>query len=134
MQGIIKFLSFLNENWTSILVLIGVLVGLIQKVGALKSKSKEELYQAAQEQIKQYALYLVNKAEAEFAETSQAGAVKRAEVISAIYKDYPILKQISDQEQVTNFIDETIDNALDNLSAICEGKAENYIPESTTTN
>ena len=42
MEGLQKFLQILNDNWTSILVCAGLIVGIVKKTQDYMSKSQEE--------------------------------------------------------------------------------------------
>ena len=51
MEGLQKFLQILNDNWTSILVCAGLIVGIIKKTHDYMSKSQEEKIELAKKQI-----------------------------------------------------------------------------------
>lgn len=57
-------------------------------------------------------LKLVTQAEKDYNAWVQAGAVKRSEVIDAIFQKYPILNRVTDQETLIAEIDKMIDAAL----------------------
>lgn len=126
MKGLQNFLEFLNENYVSILVCIGLIIGLVQEVKAYIGKSDDEKVNIAKEQIKEVVLKLVSDAEVDYEEWNKAGSIKRSQVINKLYAEYPILSKVVDQEALTQWIDDTIDDALKTLRVIIadNGSAE----------
>lgn len=122
MQAIYNFLQYLNYNWTMILAIIALLFALYMKVKNTVTKwmkmSEEEKQKELENQVKKakqaianYILSLVASAEVDW-EGAGLGVIKRAQVIEKIYKEYPVLLQVVDQEDVIKFIDENIEIAL----------------------
>ena len=120
LNGINRFLQFINDNWTSILVMLGLIAGIYTKITSFIAKSKEEKYAIAKAQIKEGILKMIADAELDFADWNKAGSIKRSQVIHEIYDEYPILGRIADQEQVTAWIDKEINAALATLREIVE--------------
>lgn len=120
MEGIKNLLSFLEENWTLILVCIGLIVSMVKKTVDYFSKSDEERVEIAKKQIKEAMLKMIADAEADYSEMASAGSIKRSQVIEKIFADYPILSKVVDQEELVKWIDEEIDNALVVLREIIE--------------
>lgn len=118
LDGIKNFLHIIEENWTTILVCIGIIIGLVQRARVFFKKSKEERIEIAKKQVRQTILEMVTKAEKDFADWNKAGKIKRSQVIKEIYDQYPILTKIVDQETVVAWIDEEIDNSLKTLRAV----------------
>ena len=63
---------------------------------------------------------LVADAEEDYSDWASAGAIKRSQVIDLIYKEYPILEKVVDQDSLIQWIDEQIDSALPTLREIIE--------------
>lgn len=120
MEGIKNLLSFLEENWTLILVCIGLIVSMVKKTVDYFSKSDEERVEIAKKQIREAMLKMIADAEADYSEMASAGSIKRSQVIEKIFADYPILSKVVDQEELVKWIDEEIDNALVVLREIIE--------------
>lgn len=118
LDGIKNFLHIIEANWTSILVCIGIIIGLVQRARVFFKKSKEERIEIAKKQVRQTILEMVTKAEKDFADWNKAGEIKRSQVIKEIYDQYPILTKIIDQEAVVAWIDEEINNSLKTLRAV----------------
>lgn len=118
MEGIKKLLQLLNENWTTILVCVGLIFGLVQRTINYFSKSNEERIEIAKKQIEQIILKMITDAESNYTEWDKAGEIKRSEVISKIYKQFPILSKAIDQQAIVEWIDNEIDNSLCTLEKI----------------
>lgn len=123
MEGLQKFLQLLNDNWTSILVCIGLVIGIVKKTQDYMSKSQDEKIEIAKKQIQTTILKMISDAEVDWQEWSKAGSIKRAQVIKQIYEEYPILSKVVDQKALTEWIDEQIDSALDTLHEIVKTNA-----------
>ena len=123
MEGLQKFLQLLNDNWTSMLVCIGLVIGIVKKTQDYMSKSQDEKIEIAKKQIQTTILKMISDAEVDWQEWSKAGSIKRAQVIKQIYEEYPILSKVVDQKALTEWIDEQIDSALDTLREIVKTNA-----------
>lgn len=124
MKAITNLLTWLNENWSAIVVIIGLLLALYQKIKNYLKKSEAEKIAMAKEQLSEIMLKLVSDAEEDYEEYHQAGEIKRAEVLNIIYEKYPILAKIMPQAQLVEWIDEQIDLALETLRDILANKEE----------
>ena len=118
LNGIKNFLSLLNDNWTTILVIVGLALALWKKIESYSKLSTDKKIEIAKKQISENILKLITQAEKDYAEWEKAGSIKRSEVISEIYKEYPILAKVVNQEELVKWIDEQIDNALPTLREI----------------
>lgn len=123
MEGLQKFLQLMNDNWTSILVCIGLVIGIVKKTQDYMSKSQDEKIEIAKKQIQTTILKMISDAEVDWQEWSKAGSIKRAQVIKQIYEEYPILSKVVDQKALIEWIDEQIDSALDTLREIVKTNA-----------
>lgn len=112
MKGIVNFLYFVNENWTSILVCVGIIVGIIQKTRTFIKKTDDEKIESAKTQIKEIVLRMITEAEVDFDDWDKAGSIKRSQVIEEIFMNYPILSKVVDQKELIAWIDKEIDGAL----------------------
>ena len=112
MEGFMNFLMFVNNHWTEIIVIIGLLLAVGKKVAAYLNMSDDEKIAIAKKQLGETMLKLVTQAEKDYNAWVQAGAVKRSEVIDAIFQKYPILNRVTDQETLIAEIDKMIDAAL----------------------
>ena len=118
LNGIKNFLSLINDNWTTILVIIGLALALLKKIESYSKLSTDKKIEIAKKQISENILKLITQAEKDYAEWEKAGSIKRSEVISEIYKEYPILAKVVNQDELVKWIDEQIDNALPTLRDI----------------
>ena len=120
LKSIQNFLEFIVENWTTIFVIICLIVVIVAKIKSFFKKSKEERIEAAKAQIKQVILKWVSDAEVDYIEWSKAGSIKRSQVIQKIYTDYPVLSQVINQDALVEFIDAAIDEALKTVRKVVE--------------
>ena len=120
LNGIKNFLQFINDNWTMIIIVIGLLISVIQKVKGYISKSNEEKIAIAKKQIQEIMLRLVTDSEVDYLEWQNAGAIKRSQVIEEIFEMYPILSKVTNQDEIIKWIDDVIDEALKTMRDIFE--------------
>lgn len=118
MAGIQNFLQFIEENWVSILVCIGLIVSIVRKTIDFFSKPSDEQVRLAKNQISQVMLKLITDAEVDYEEWNKAGSIKRSQVIGQIYKEYPILSKIVNQSELIEWIDNEINISLKTLREI----------------
>lgn len=127
MEGIKNCLQFLYENWTGILVCVGLVVGIVQKTKAYFTKSKDERVEIAKTQIRETMLKLITKAEIDYESWNKAGSIKRSQVIKEIFEEYPILSKVANQESIIEWIDNEINKSLKTLREIV--KENTAIPD-----
>ena len=124
LNGIAKFLTFVNDNWVYITTVIGLALAVGNKVKDYLSKSQEEKIEIAKAQINEIMLMLVTEAECDYYEWIKSGEIKRAQVIDQVFAMYPILSKVTNQEEIIAWIDESIDNALKTMRKIFEENKE----------
>lgn len=124
MNSFQNFLYFINENFTSLIVIIGLIIAIYKKSKDYFSKSNEEKIEIAKKQIREVVLRLITEAELDFEEWDQAGSIKRSQVIGEIFTKYPILSKSIDQESVIKWIDNEIDNSLKTLRDVIANNEE----------
>lgn len=118
LNGIQNFLQFINDNWTSIIIIISLVIAIVQKAKSYFSKSNQEKIESAKAQIKQIVLKLITDAEVDYSSWEKAGSIKRAQVIQKIFAEYPILAKVSNQDEIVEFIDNAINDALKEMRKI----------------
>lgn len=131
LNGLKNFLQLINDNWTVIIVIAGLVLAITKKAKDFLSKSDEEKIQIAKEQISASMLKWISDAEVDYNEWVKAGSIKRSQVIAKIFNDYPILSQVTDQETLIKWIDDTINEALKELRKIVEENGG--VPTTTPT-
>lgn len=129
LDGIKNFLQFVNDNWTTIIIIISLGIALYQKIKNYVSKSNDEKIAVAKQQVREVILKLISDAEVDYNEWIKAGSIKRAQVIQKIFEDYPVLAKVTDQTSLIEWIDETIDNALKTLREIVAMNKEEVVDE-----
>lgn len=122
LNGLKNFLEFINENWTTIIVIIGLILAIVKKAKGYFSKSDTEKIAIAKAQIQEVVLKMISDAETDYSEWNKAGSIKRAQVIKQIFLEYPILSKMTNQEELISWIDDAIDNSLKTLRKIVENQ------------
>lgn len=120
-DGIKNFLFLVNDNWTAIIVIVGVVLAFIKKVNNYRKLSTEQKIEIAWSQLKESILGWCSEAEAKWTIDKQlgsAGQIKRSEVVAKVFEQYPILQTITNQEEVLKKIDDIIDEALDEVRKV----------------
>ena len=118
LTGINNVLMFINDHWTQLTIILGLGTLLWKKVKAFLAKSDEEEVRIALKQAREILLDKVTKAEIDYAEWKKSGALKRAQVLDEIFKQYPILAKATSPEEIIKKLDEYIDEALETLREI----------------
>ena len=119
-NGLQNFLEFVNNNWTSILVIIGLLIGLYKKIESFWKLSTDQKIAIAKHEIEEAMLKMITDSELEYETWKESGEIKRSQVIKQVYAEYPILEKVADQNSVIAWIDTQIDNALVTLRKVIE--------------
>lgn len=120
LEGVRNFLQLVNDNWTAIVVVVGLGIGVYRKVKNYVSLSNSQKVDLAWDMISETILSMVSDAESNYSDWKKAGSIKRAEVIDRIFAQYPILELVTDKTEVINRIDKMIDDALVTVSDIFE--------------
>jgi len=120
MKGLMQLLTFLNENWTFIVISIGLALLLYKKIKAHSRLSTDKKIEAALCAISNTIISKMMNAQIDWYGIKEAGAVKRAKVLSDIYTEYPILKEYINQEELIKRIDVIIDEALMEVKSIAD--------------
>ena len=120
LNGIQNFLHLVNANWTTILVILGLSVGIVQKIQDYWTKSDEEKIEIAKAQIKETLLTLVSEAEMDYGEWNKTGSIKRSQVINELFDKYPVLSRALNQKELIQWMDHEIDSSLQTLRGIID--------------
>lgn len=116
--GLKNFLQFVNDNWTTIIIIISLIIALVQRIKTYLSQSNDKKIETAKQQIKEIILKLITDAEVDYENWNKAGSIKRSQVIQKIFEDYPVLSKVADQEALIKWIDDVIDDSLNILREI----------------
>lgn len=123
-NGLQNFLEFVNNNWTSILVIIGLIIGLYKKIESYWKLSTDQKIAIAKHEIEEAMLKMITDSELEYETWKESGEIKRSQVIKQIYAEYPILEKVADQDAIIAWIDTQIDNSLVTLRKVIEENRE----------
>ena len=125
LNGLQNFLQLINDNWTTIIVIIGLALAVFKKAKSYFSKTDDEKIAIAKKQITETMLKMITDAEVDYEDWNKAGSIKRSQVIKEIFKEYPVLSKVTNREEIIQFIDNAIDNSLKELrKTIEENKVE----------
>lgn len=119
-----SLLQYINDNWTCIIIIIGLALSLSKKIADYSKKSDEEKIEIAKQQIRETILKLVTDAEEDYYQWVSAGSVKRSQVIDQIFAKYPVLSKVTNQQELIDWIDEVINEALKTMRDIIEKQTE----------
>ena len=125
LNGIKNFLMMINNNWPTIVVIIGLCIMVYRKIKDFVYLSEDEKIKAAKEQLSSVVLSQVSSAEIQYKDYQKAGEIKRSQVIDEIFKKYPILSKVTDQEELLQYIDNLIDEALKTVREIVRTEGAN---------
>lgn len=131
MNGILNLLHFIEENWASIVAVIGMCVAIYKKAEKTyfdwKAKSEhdkqlelqiaqEKAIKTAKNALAEVVLKYVSDAEIAWrSEGGGLGKIKRSEVIGICFEKFPILLTVTNTQEVMNYIDQLIDQALETV-------------------
>lgn len=118
MNSIKIFINFIADNWTFIVTVLSCLYLGYVRLKKWNALSEEEKIDTALKILREQMLSYVTEAEKDFG--SGTGTVKRSEVIKKIYKDYPILNKVVNQENLIKTLDEYINDSLVELRKLLE--------------
>ena len=118
MQGLYNFVEYIQKYWFDVALVLAICAGLIMWEIDFLKKNKDEKVEAVKSQLKQIMLQLVTSAEESYADIKKSGAIKRSWVLDTVYNKFPILSKIKSQEEVIEYIDGLIDEALVTMRSI----------------
>ena len=121
-EKIINMLEFVNNNWGLFMILLALIFSIYVKVKGFIKLTPEQKIDIAKKAIKENILAYISDSEKTWLDYKKTGQVKRSEVISKIYNDYPILKEYTNQEELIEFIDSLIDESLPEVNKIFNNK------------
>lgn len=124
LTGIQNVLEYINNNWTAIVIILGLATAVAKKAKDFFSKSDEEKIAIAKKQISETMLKLITDAETDYLEWVDAGAIKRSQVIEYVFAKYPILSKVTNQDELIAWIDEVIDESLKTMREIFEKQVD----------
>ena len=107
--------DFITNYWSFFILIICLFVIVTETIEKFKGMSEEQRIEALMKLIKELIIKLMADAEINWSEITKSGKIKRAEVISEVYKQYPILSTFKDQEAIIAEIDKMIDEAVDEV-------------------
>lgn len=114
-SGVRVFLQAINDNWGTIIIIIGLALLLIEKIKKYLKLSKEQKIEIALEGVKQEMLKLMSDAEIQWKDYKKSGQIKKSQVIKEIYTDFPELKRYMSEDELIEKIEKIIDDNMKEL-------------------
>jgi vancomycin resistance protein YoaR len=122
-----NFLKFINNNWTTIIIIIGLLIALYEKIMKYLKLSKQEKVETALKIVKEEMLKRMSDAELEWKGYKDSGQLKKSQVIAEIYQEHPELKKYVNQDELIKMIEQIIDDNMAEMNKVIN----NIDPEET---
>lgn len=118
MQGLTNFISFIGDNYISIILVIAILLGTYKKVKDFFQQSKEDQLKQLYEQsdkvislIQEGILDMVTSAEKKYG--SKTGRIKKSAVYNMIVEKYPdIVTYLKENVLTEDYIDSCIEQGV----------------------
>lgn len=107
-----KVMEFINDNWFVIAIVIAIVAYVIEE---WVKRSEVEKIVIAKHLIAVSIDAIVAEAELKFADYEKSGQLKRSYVIQTIYEKYPIFSKVVEQEELLDWIDKLIEQAVARL-------------------
>lgn len=117
-SGVRVFLQAINDNWGTIIIIIGLALLLIEKIKKYLKLSKEQKIEIALEGVKQEMLKLMSDAEIQWKDYKKSGQIKKSQVIKEIYTDFPELKRYMSEDELIEKIEKIIDDNMKELDIV----------------
>ena len=117
-SGVRVFLQAINDNWGTIIIIIGLALLLIEKIKKYLKLSKEQKIEIALEGVKQEMLKLMSDAEIQWEDYKKSGQIKKSQVIKEIYTDFPELKRYMSEDELIEKIEKIIDDNMKELNIV----------------
>ena len=120
MKSIVNFLTWINENWTFIILILSLLLGIYKKISSYLKLANEQKIQKALDMVRPVILEKMFNAELDWSSIKKSGSLKKSQVISQLYSEFPILKDIVSQGKLIEGISDIIDSELTDLNTIIQ--------------
>lgn len=124
MQGLQNTINFFIDNWSNIIILACLIYGIILRVKKFHKLSEEEKVDAALAIVSKQLLKWMSDAELQWSDIKKSGELKKSEVITKIYKEFPNLKEFVDQDKLLQTISDMIDENMEQLNKVLVEKLE----------
>lgn len=113
-----NFLKFINNNWTTIIIIIGLLIALYEKIMKYLKLSKQEKVETTLKIVKEEMLKRMSDAELEWKGYKDSGQLKKSQVIAEIYQEHPELKKYVNQDELIKMIEHIIDDNMAGMNKV----------------
>lgn len=118
MTAILNLLTFINENWATIISIIGLSILLGKKVVKYSKLSEQEKVNIALKAVRSQLLEIMSEAELAWDNYKKTGEIKKSKVFQVAYDKFPILKEYCDQDMIISEISKMIDEIKPEMDKI----------------
>jgi DNA-binding transcriptional regulator YdaS (Cro superfamily) len=112
MQGLINLFRFIGNNWPILIILAGIIIVAVNKIVDFMKSSNEEKIATILALVAQVMKEKVAKAEIDWSDYKKTGQIKKSQVISEIYDQFPELATLISSDELEEKLSELIDDAL----------------------
>lgn len=131
MDGLVNTLTFIQNNWSNFIILAAIIFVLYNRIKSFAKLSKEEKVDAALAIIQKELLKFMSEAEIDWKDYKKSGLLKKSDVITKIYNQFPILKEYLDQDELIQTISDMIDEGMNEMNEIINGIGKEETTEDT---
>jgi hypothetical protein len=128
MTAIVNLLTFIDENWATIITIVGLLILLGKKAKEYSKLSDQEKVNIALKAVRSQLLEIMSEAEIAWDNYKKTGEIKKSKVFQVVYDKFPILKEYCDQDMIISEIGDMIDELKPEMDKIIN-KIESEIKE-----
>ena len=132
-SGVRVVLQAINDNWGTIIIIIGLLLLLAEKIKKYVALSKEQKIEIALDSVKHEMLKLMSDAEIQWKDYKKSGQIKKSQVIKEIYADFPELKKYMSEDELIKKIEKIIDDNMDELNIVINNMDPKEIAKKNTS-
>jgi hypothetical protein len=132
MTALLNLITDINNYWTYLVIVIALVVLGTQEIKKYKNLSTQEKIDAALAVVKKEVLKMMSKAEIDWEEYKKSGELKKSQVITDIYTQFPILSEYVNQDELIEKIEALIEEEMGKMNQIIneESSEETYVTES----
>jgi hypothetical protein len=118
MTAIVNLLTLINDNWATIITIIGLSILLGKKVKEYMALSEHDRVNIALKAVRTQLLEIMSEAEIAWDNYKKTGEIKKSKVFQVVYDKFPILKEYCDQDMIISEIEKMIDDLKPQMDKI----------------
>ena len=118
MTAIVNLLTLINDNWATIITIIGLSILLGKKVKKYMALSEQDRVNIALKAVRTQLLEIMSEAEIAWDNYKKTGEIKKSKVFQVVYDKFPILKEYCDQDMIISEIEKMINDLKPEMDKI----------------